>query len=92
MIRFRLICPALLVLVATIGSARADDPVFPPGSRIGLVPPQGFEVGKAFAGFGDPAKNALILITELPPSAYAELDARLADEQLRRQGVTVENR
>jgi hypothetical protein len=88
----RLILPVLLVLSALIGSAQADDPIFPPGSRVGLVPPQGFEMGKAFAGFGDPARNALILITELPASAYAELDARLADEQLRRQGVTVENR
>jgi len=88
----RPILPALLILSALIGSARADDPIFPPGSRVGLVPPQGFEVGKAFSGFGDPARNALILITELPASAYAELDARLADEQLRRQGVTVENR
>ena len=88
----RLILPVLLALFALIAPARADDPIFPPGSRVGLVPPQGFEVGKAFAGFGDPARNALILITELPASAYAELDARLADEQLQRQGVTVENR
>src|SRR5262249_60320243 len=84
----RPILPALLILSALIGWARADVPIFPPGSRVGLVPPQGFEVGKAFSGFGDPARNALILITELPASAYAELDARLADEQLQRQGVT----
>src|SRR5262249_61623236 len=85
------ILPVLLILSALIGSARADDPIFPPGSRVGLVPPQGFEVGKAFSGFGDPARNALILITELPASAYAELDARLAHEQLRRHWRPVED-
>src|SRR5262249_4263787 len=42
--------------------------------------------------FLDADKNALILITEFPASAYADLDARVADEQLRKQGVTVEAR
>jgi hypothetical protein len=82
----------LLFLLVWTAPAWADDPSFPPGSRVGLVPPSGFSMSKTFSGFMDPEKNALILITELPASAYGDLDERVADEQLRRQGVTVERR
>jgi len=82
----------LLFLLVWITPARADDAMFPPGSRVGLVPPPGFSMSKTFSGFMDPEKNALILITELPASAYGDLDERVADEQLKRQGVMVETR
>jgi hypothetical protein len=84
----------LMALALTIaGTARAQtDPVFPPGSRVGLVPPQGFVTGKAFKGFADVEKNAMILITELPASAYPALEERIADDQLQKQGITVESR
>jgi hypothetical protein len=91
--------PLLLLALVLFGAvpagvvpAAAEDPMFPPGSRVGLVPPPGFVMSKAFSGFLDPEKNALILITELPASAYDDLDDRVADDQLRLQGVTVEAR
>jgi hypothetical protein len=88
--RTRLLVLAFLFM--WVVPAWADEPMFPPGSRVGLVPPPGFSMSKAFSGFLDAEKNGLILITELPASAYADLDARVADEQLRRQGVVVETR
>ena len=50
--------------------ARAADPVFPIGSRLGLVPPPGMVVSKTFQGFADPDKNAAILSRALPAAAY----------------------
>jgi hypothetical protein len=82
----------LIAMLALTGPAWADDPVFPPGSRIGLVPPPGFVASKAFPGFEDREKGGLILLTELPPGAFAELEQNIADEQLRRQGVTIDGR
>jgi hypothetical protein len=82
----------LLGLLLLAAPAFGADPVFPPGSRVGLAPPEGFVPGKGYPGFHDPEKNALILITELPASAYAELDQTIAAEQLWKQGVTVERR
>jgi hypothetical protein len=83
----------VVMLLALLGGAHAQaEPVFPPGSRVGLVPPQGFVTGKAFKGFADVEKNAMILITELPASAYPALEERVADDQLQKQGITVESR
>jgi hypothetical protein len=84
---------AVLLALTTADAARAQtDPVFPPGSRVGLVPPQGFATGKTFKGFADVEKNAVILITELPASAYPALEEKVAAEQLQKQGITVETR
>jgi hypothetical protein len=81
-----------VVLFVAVASAAAADAVFPPGSRVGLALPQGFVPGKAYRGFEDREKNALVLITEMPASAYADLDRNVADEQLWKQGVKVESR
>jgi hypothetical protein len=84
---------ATLLALTTGGAAHAQtDPVFPPGSRVGLVPPQGFVTGKTFKGFADVEKNAMIIITELPASVYPALEERIAAEQLEKQGITVETR
>jgi hypothetical protein len=72
--------------------ARAADPQFPPGSRIGLVPPTGMVVSDAFAGFADPEKNAAILIATLPAAAYSQLDKTLDIEELHKQGISLEKR
>lgn len=50
--------------------AQAADPVFPKGSRIGLAPSAGLEVGRTFAGFEDATNKVLILMGELPAQAY----------------------
>jgi hypothetical protein len=79
-------------LLALTIPASAAEPVFPPGSRVGLVPPEGFVAGKAYPGFENRDKHGIVLITELPASAYSDLEERIADQQLRQQGVMVETR
>ena len=81
----------LLSLVVAMPS-RAAEPAFPPGSRIGLVPPTGMVISDAFAGFAAPEKNAAILIATLPAAAYSQLDKTLDTEELRKQGISLEKR
>ena len=80
---------ALLVLAMPV---RAADPVFPTGSRIGLVPPSGMVASETFAGFADPGKDAAILITVLPAAAYSQIEKTLDPEVLKKQGVSLEKR
>jgi hypothetical protein len=81
-----------LVLAIQAAPARAEEPVFPPGSRVGLVPPPGMVVSKTFDGFADPAKDAAILITVLPAEAFAQIEKVLDTDALKKQGVTVDKR
>jgi hypothetical protein len=84
-----------LPLVATFAlaalAARADV-VYPPGSRIGLVPPSGVVTSKSFFGYEDPAKNVGIILATLPADAYAELEKSITADALKKQGVTLERR
>jgi hypothetical protein len=72
--------------------AYAMDPVFPPGSRIGLVPPVGMVASTTFDGFSDPNEDAAILITVLPAAAYPQIEKTLDVDVLKKQGVTLEKR
>src|SRR5580658_11058998 len=73
-------------------SATAADTIFPPGSRVGLVPPPGMVASNTFDGFSDPTKDAAILITVLPAAAYAQMDKTLDIETLKKQGVVLDKR
>jgi len=81
---------ALVLLLAT--PAIAADPMFPPASRIGLVPPPGMTVSRGFLGFEDVAKDAAILLATQPAVAYPELEKSIATDALKKQGITVEKR
>jgi len=81
-----------VALLAVAIPARAADPIFPPGSRIGLVPPPGMVTSHTFEGFEDPVKNAAILITTLPHEAYAELEKTSVPDMFKKQGVNFEKR
>jgi hypothetical protein len=83
---------ATLVLAIQAAPARAEEAIFPPGSRVGLVPPPGMVVSKTFDGFADPAKDAAILITVLPAEAFAQIEKVLDTDALKKQGVTVDKR
>ncbi len=85
-----------LLLAVTLASAlfaaahaNAADVVFPPGSRIGLVPPEGFEVSAVGRGFGDPQHKSAIMILEMPPQAFSEVEKAMSADILKRQGVAV---
>jgi hypothetical protein len=72
--------------------ARAADPIFPIGSRIGLVPPQGMVASKSFEGFEDVDNKAAILLATLPPDAFAQLDKSMVPEALKTQSLDIESR
>jgi hypothetical protein len=83
---------ALFAALAFANPARAADPVFPPGSNVGLVPPSGMTPSRAFMGFEDPAENAAILIGKLPDGAYAEIEKTAGAGELKKQGLDFEKR
>src|SRR5262245_23613225 len=87
--------PKLLIALAlALGAvpAAAADAAYPPGSRIGLVPPPGMVTSKSFFGYEDPENNAAIILLALPAQAYADLDKSVTADALKRQGVTLETR
>ena len=73
-------------------AADAAEPVFPPGSRIGLVPPVGMIVSQLFQGFEDREKNASVIFVELSSEAYPEIEKSFAVETLKAQGIDVQAR
>jgi hypothetical protein len=86
--RWTIVVLALLLAVP----AGAAEPVFPPGSRIGLVPPAGMVPSKVFQGFEDRDKNASMIFLELSGDAYPEIEKSFAVEKLKTQGIDVESR
>ena len=73
-----------LSLWASVGFAA--EPVTIPGSRLALVPPEGFSLAKEFAGLqGD---KASVLVVELPANTYDELVA-ISSGAMAKQGVEI---
>lgn len=70
--RRSLLAAPLALLLA--GSAFADQVVYPPGSRIGLVPLRGIVASKNGPGFENPDNNLIVTFRELPASAYEAID------------------
>ena len=84
----------LVLFMLALGAlpATAAELNYPPGSRIGLAPPPGLVPSKTFFGYEDPSNSVAMMLVALPPQAYADLDASVTAETLKRQGVTVESR
>jgi hypothetical protein len=89
MVRIRWAFALLIVLTA---AASAAEVTYPPGSRVGLIPPPGLRISSSFPGFEDREKNVAILLTVLPPEAYAEFEKSDSAEALKRQGAILEKR
>src|SRR5262245_47713817 len=86
---------AAVVLACTLAGlacAHSADPVFPPGSRIGLAPPPGMTPSTAFLGFADLERRAAILFSELSVAAFSDVEKELDPRDLRAGGITVEAR
>jgi hypothetical protein len=73
-------------------AAVASDVVFPPTSRVGLVPPKGMVASRSFQGFEDTDKKAAIVFTELPPQAYEQLEKAATADALKQPGLTLTGR
>ena len=83
---------AIFAVMLPAMPAHAADPIFPVGSRIGLVPPQGMVPSKNFEGFEDIGNDAAILLATFPAEAYAQLDKSMVPEALQKQGIDIDNR
>jgi hypothetical protein len=85
-VRFAL--AAILALLA--GAAFAAEPIYPPGSRIGLVPPPGMTPGTTFQGFEDRARGAMLVVTELSVQSYDKVAQDFTPERM--QGMELVTR
>src|ERR1700704_3822466 len=65
---------ALALLWAPLSPAFAAEPVYPPGLRIGLVPIEGLVISKTFPGFEPEDHGVRVLVAELPPAAFGEVE------------------
>lgn len=81
---------AALALVAGV-SAAAAQPVFPPGSSLGLQPPPGFAPSERFIGFEGP-NRASIEFSELHGTDLATLRRELTPQGAARAGLTERER
>jgi hypothetical protein len=68
-------------------SAQAAAPIFPIGSRIGLVPPPGMTPSATFEGFQDPDSASAILLATFPADAFSYLDKSMIPGALKNQGI-----
>src|SRR5271169_2071581 len=83
---------AVLAITMFALPVRAADPIFPPGSRLGLVPPTGMLPSHNFQGFEDPEKNAAILLNSLPAEAYDQLEKSMVPDAMKKQGIDIDKR
>jgi hypothetical protein len=90
-ITFVTVC-LVLAWVLPAAPAHAADPVFPPGSLVGLVPPPGMTPSKTFMGFVDIGKDSAILLGGQRAAAYGEIEKTLAPDALKREGIEVDKR
>lgn len=82
--------PALFALWIGLAAAHAADPVFPPGERIGLVPPPDMTESHVFAGFEDADRHSAISLVELPLPAYEQVEKSIFENLP--PGLVVEKR
>lgn len=72
---------AASLLACLVVEARAADPIFPNGASVGLVPPPGMSLSKAFSGF-EHRSGASVVIAELPAEAYPQLVEKFSRKAL----------
>jgi hypothetical protein len=80
----------LMLGLAVFAAGAAAEPVFPPGSRIGLEPPGDLKLSRKFPGFEDSARNVAITILDLPEPAYQALEKSAFTNMAK--GLTVDKR
>lgn len=91
MLRASVIVALFAVAVASL-PARAADPVFPIGSRLGLVPPPGFVASARFPGYENADTASTIILLALPPQALSDVEKSLTADAVKGQGVTEDKR
>lgn len=75
-------------LVAPLALPALAEPVFPPASGLGLAPPPGMVASKNFAGF-EHKSGASIILVEMPPEAWDQINGNFTPEALAPSGFRV---
>src|SRR3954451_9989363 len=83
---------ALFMLALAALPASAAEPTYPPGSRVGLAPPGGLVPSKMIFCYEGLNNSVAMILVALPPQAYADLDASVTADALKRQGMTMDSR
>ena len=77
-----------LLVSALFGSlSLAAEPVFPPGSRVGLIPPDGMVLGDTFQGFEDRARGAMLVMSEFSAQSFAKFEQEFSPERMQASGM-----
>jgi hypothetical protein len=93
MTRLNDMAAAILAIVLGLATpALAASPTFLPGSRIGLVPPEGMVPSRSFQGFEDTGKGAMLFVTELGANTAEPVAKDFTPEALEAGGIKVETR
>ena len=71
-------------------AAHAADVVFPPSSRVGIVPLEGLAVSKEFLGFDTDDKSVKVGIAEIPPAAFEAVETAFKEGKPVADGNKVE--
>jgi hypothetical protein len=85
-------CAVAVSLLALAGAARAAEPVFPVGSRLGLVPQSQLHPATSFSGFEDETNHVYVRLIALPGEAFAQIEKTMTNDALKKQGMAVEKR
>ena len=83
---------AFLAAALATAPSHAAEPTFPTGSLVGFVPPPGFVASKRFPGFENTDNGGSIVLFNLPPQAYADIEKSMTAEAFKAQGITEEKR
>src|ERR1051325_9286942 len=82
----RLLLPLVLSLLFG-AAALAAEPVFPPGSPIGLSSPPGMAAATSFQGFEDRDNRVVLLISEVSAQTYERIAQDFTPETIRSSGM-----
>ncbi|BAU89432.1 hypothetical protein MPPM_0827 [Methylorubrum populi] len=77
-------------LVASAAPVFAAEPVFPPAGSLGLAPPPGMKPAASFAGF-EHRSGASIVLVEMPPEAWDQINGKFTPEALAPSGFRVKS-
>ena len=83
---------AIALAFALMSGARAADPIFPAGSRVGLVPPAGLIAAATYQGFEDRRLGVTLAVTELSARSYPDIVKEFSPEEMRAGGLQEESR
>ncbi len=83
---------AALFALALVVPALGAELMFPPGSRIGLIPPPGMTPSPRLQGFEDRERGAVIAVTELAGQSYARMTKEFSTETMQAGGMEVLSR